>query len=50
MSVEERDHHLQPPGLRALWQQERSPLPAVWHQHYPLLFVEEDLRLGLPRY
>ena len=35
-----------PPGLREQWRQEGSPLPAFWHQHYPQLFDEEDLRIA----
>ncbi len=35
-----------PPGLRELWRQEGSALPSFWHQHYPQLFDEDDLRIA----
>jgi hypothetical protein len=35
-----------PPGLRELWRQEGSMLPAFWHRHYPQLFDEDDLRIA----
>src|SRR5579863_2376031 len=35
-----------PPGLRELWRQAGSPLPTFWHEHYSLLFDDEDLRIA----
>jgi hypothetical protein len=40
-----------PAGLRTLWVEDGSVLPAQWHSQYPMLFDDDDLQLagGLQR-
>src|ERR1700749_1253020 len=46
MSLEDVTTIFCPPGLRAKWMLEGSPLPAIWHDQYPQLFDDEDLRIA----